>query len=68
MQVIDDANNKVKWIGNPDNIGEMLFTFDGNTIYNLFRDYPHKLSPEEKRVFDLENPFWANYFKDRNLT
>lgn len=46
----------------------MLFTFDGKTIYNLFRDYPHKLSPEEKRVFDLENPFWANYFKDRNLT
>lgn len=67
MQVIDDVNNKVKWIENH-NIGEMLFTFDGKTIYNLFRDYPHKLSPEEKRVFDLENPFWANYFKDRNLT
>ena len=68
MQVIDGVNNKVKWIENHDNIGEMLFTFDGKTIYNLFRDYPHKLSPEEKRVFDLENPFWANYFKDRNLT
>lgn len=56
---------KFSWIENPDKIGEMLFTFDGEKIFNLFRDYPYALTPEQKRVFDEVNPFWANYFRDR---
>ena len=32
-------------------------------VYNLFRDYPDKLTEEEKALFDRENPFWAEYFK-----
>jgi hypothetical protein len=54
-----------KWIDNNDKIGEMLFTFDGEKIFNLFADYPYKLSEEERRVFDEANPFWADFFKDR---
>lgn len=54
-----------KWIEDPDTIGEMKFTFDGEKIYNLFRDYPHELTPDEKVVFDAINPYWADFFKDR---
>ncbi len=34
------------------------FSFDRKTVYNTYQDY-HKLSKEEKDIFDLENPFWA---------
>lgn len=43
----------------------MLFTFDGEKIFNLFRDYPNALTSAEKKLFDEANPFWANFFKDR---
>lgn len=56
---------KVKWLRNPKRKGEFLFTIDGVRIYNLFRDYPHALSTEDKNAFDAENPFWVDYFKDR---
>ena len=44
--------------------GEHLFSFDKKKIYNLFRDYPYKLTKEEKELFDKENPYWAGFFKD----
>ena len=61
------SNEKLKfeWIDNPEYIGERLFTFDGEKQYNLFRDYPHALSNEERKLFDKENPYWADFFKDR---
>lgn len=60
-------NNKLifSWVQNPEKVGERLFTFDGKQIYNLFRDYPHALTPEQKKAFDDANPFWANFFRDR---
>lgn len=54
-----------KWVDNPDTIGEMLFTFDDKQIFNLFRDYPYALTKEQKEVFDAQNPYWAEFFKDR---
>lgn len=60
-----ETQAKCTWIDNPDQIGEMLFTFDGKRVFNLFRDYPHELTGDQKRVFDAENPFWAEFFKDR---
>jgi hypothetical protein len=39
---------KVKWLRNPKRKGEFLFTFDGERIFNLFRDYPHELTAEQK--------------------
>lgn len=60
-----DNKKKVTWIEKPDTIGEHLFTFDGEKIFNLFRDYPHELTEEEKKIFDEENPYWADFFKDR---
>ena len=66
----DNNNNnkselKFSWLKKTDSIGERLFTFDGKQVFNLFRDYPHALSPEQKRIFDEANPFWANFFRDR---
>lgn len=46
-------------------IGEYLFTFDKKKIFNLFRDYPYKLTKKQKEIFDKENPYWADFFKDR---
>ena len=46
-------------------VGEHLFTFDKKRIFNLFADYPWKLSIKEKAIFDKENPEWAEFFKDR---
>ena len=54
-----------RWIRDPEQKGEHKFTFDGNRVFYLFQDYPHELSPEEKAVFDEVNPFWADFFKDR---
>ena len=57
---------KFEWVDNPDQIGERNFTFDREKIFNLFQDYPHELTEEQKSLFDKENPFWADFFKDRN--
>ena len=57
-------SDKVYWIDNVGVIGEFLFSFDKKKIYNLFRDYPQKLTKEEKIIFDKENPYWADFFKD----
>lgn len=53
------------WVDQNGVIGEFLFSFDKKKIYNLFADYPAKLSKEEKRIFDRENPEWADFFSDR---
>ena len=45
--------------------GEHLFSFDKKKIFNLFRDYPHKLTKEEKEIFDKENSYWKEFFSDR---
>lgn len=61
----DKKELKFSWVDNPDTVGEMLFTFDGEQVFNLFRDYPHKLTPEQKRIFDEANPFWVKFFRNR---
>ena len=57
--------DKIYWVYNLDSVGERLFTFDKKVIFNLFADYPHKLSKEQKQIFDEENPEWADFFKNR---
>ena len=62
----DTPNSRIWWYDNSDErVGEWLFSFDKKTVFNMFRDYPHKLTPEQKRIFDAENPYWARFFKDR---
>ena len=61
----EHPKDKVFWVDNPDTKGEMCFSFDKKKVYNLFADYPHNLTPEEKAIFDKENPYWVDFFKDR---
>lgn len=62
----ENETDIISWVDNVGVFGEHLFTFDGVKIYNLFADYPHNLSKEEKEIFDRENPYWRDFFKDRN--
>jgi hypothetical protein len=61
----NNPTDKIWWVDNPDVKGEFLFSFDREKVFNLFADYPWKLTKEQKRIFDKENPYWADYFKDR---
>lgn len=63
--MFDNKEWKFSWLPKTDKVGERLFTFDGKQIFNLFRDYPHALTSEQKRLFDEANPFWVDFFKDR---
>lgn len=65
MDISDNGKLNFSWLPKSDSLGEMLFTFDGEKIFNLFRDYPNALTSAEKKLFDEANPFWANFFKDR---
>lgn len=59
-------SDKIWWVNNiGETVGEFLFTFDKEKIYNMFRDYPDAMTPEEVEIFDRENPFWADFFSDR---
>ena len=57
----NNPDDRVWWVDNPDTKGERLFSFDKKTVFNLFSDYPHKLTPEQKEIFDKENPFWRDF-------
>ena len=59
----ENDNDRVWWVNTVDRVGLYLFTFDRKKIYNLFSDYPHNLSPEEKKIFDEENPYWKKFFR-----
>lgn len=61
-----EDTDKIWWVdnGNEDK-GQNLFSFDKKEVFNLFSDYPWKLTAQQKALFDKENPFWADFFKDR---
>lgn len=62
----DNDTDQIWWLDTPGRVGEWLFSFDKKQVFNMFRDYPAKLNKEQKAVFDKENPFWADFFKDRS--
>ncbi|MBQ3066439.1 MAG: hypothetical protein IJD18_00265 [Clostridia bacterium] len=57
--------DKIWWLDTSEEDGRFVFSFDRERVFVLFSDYPHKLTAEQKELFDQENPFWAKYFKDR---
>ena len=61
----NNKSDRIFWVNNTDQIGVWLFSFDKKTIFNMFADYPHNLTPEQKQIFDEENPYWVDFFKDR---
>ena len=46
--------------------GIHVFSFDKETVFNLMTDYPNKLTPQQKEIFDKENPYWKAYFQKKN--
>ena len=61
----NNPDDQIWWVDNPEIKGEWLFSFDKKTIFNMFADYPEKLTAEQKAIFDEENPYWAEFFSDR---
>lgn len=53
------------WYKKEDDVGAFIFSFDKKRNINLFSEYPQALTPEEKEIFDRENPQWAEFFKNR---
>ena len=60
----NNPDDKVYWLDNPDCKGQHVFSFDKKQTFNLFADYPHKLTKQQKEIFDSENPYWRDFFKD----
>lgn len=61
-----NKDDKIWWLDNAEESkGEWLFSFDKKTVFNMFEDYPHNLTKEQKEIFDAENPYWVEFFKDR---
>lgn len=50
-----EDTDKVWWKRDTEKIGEWVFSFDKVTEFNFWQDYPHKLTPEQKAIFDAEN-------------
>ena len=62
----ENPTDKIWWIDNAgEQVGVIEFSFDQKQIFNLFSDYPEKLTAKQKEIFDRENPYWADFFKDR---
>lgn len=61
----ETPTDQVWWVDTSEADGLFLFSFDRKKIYNLFSDYPFKLTKEEKALFDKENPYWKEFFSDR---
>lgn len=52
------------WVSSP-MIGSLMFSFNRITVFNLWSDYPFNLTSKQKEIFDRENPYWADFFKNR---
>ena len=61
----NNPTDQIWWVDNFEKVGVRLFSFDKKKIYNLFADYPHNMMPEEVAIFNRENPYWREFFKDR---
>ena len=58
-------NDKIWWLDNAnESVGEWIFSFDKVHTFNMFADYPHKVTPEQKKIVDRANPYWADFCKD----
>lgn len=57
--------SRVWWASVPTELGTHLFSFDKIKFYNLFQDFPYKLTKEEIKIFIEDEPYWADFFKAR---
>ena len=57
--------DKIWWVDYQEEIGRLEISFDKKKILNLFEDYPHNFTNNEKQLFDKENPYWRDFFNGR---
>lgn len=62
----ENKTDKIWWVKNLGTVGEFLFSFDKKRIFNMFAEYPYALTAEQKKTFDEENQYWADFFKSRD--
>ena len=60
-----NKKNRVWWNSPIGYDGMQYFSFDKKKLYNLFQDFPRKLTKEEIKIFVEEEPYWANFFRKR---
>ena len=51
----NNRGDKIWWLDMPNTCGEWIFSFDKKTRFSMYPDYPDKLTPEQKEIFDREN-------------
>ena len=61
----ENPGDTIWLVDDPEVRGEWLFSFDRERVFNMFEDYPWKLTAEQVAIFDRENPYWADFFRDR---
>lgn len=61
----NNESDIVWWVHDMEKVGRHLFSFDKKKVFNLFADYPHNLTKEQKEIFDKENPYWKEFFSYR---
>lgn len=59
----NNKKDKVWWKDIPGDVGTWVFSFDKKTEFNFWRDYPSKLTPEQKAIFDAENEYIVKELK-----
>lgn len=60
----NESTDTIWWKDN-NQIGVWEFSFDKKKTFNMFQDYPEKLTKEQKDIFDKENPYWKEFFAER---
>lgn len=58
-----NESDTIWWVDDLDHVGRVFFSFDKKKIYNMFSDYPDKLSKNEIEIFKRENQYWSDYFE-----
>lgn len=53
------------WLTKLEDFGGWWFSFDKTHTFNVYQDYPDKLTPRQKEIFDRENPHLRDYFMDK---
>ena len=51
------------WWANTFKKGLIVFSFDKKKLFNIYKDYPHKLTKEQIKIFREENPLLASHLE-----
>ena len=58
----DEPGDQIWWVESSEK-GPLEFSFDGKTVFNFWEDYPDKLTPEQKEIFNRARPGLATLKK-----